>query len=98
MPSRVGPRHAGQSVVEMGIGDAARADQARVRLAQEMTERIILFFIRLRADSLANTGKTGKQQRTTNSWRRTAMGRPRWKRERPDNKSGLFTHAALRTN
>lgn len=53
MPSRVGPRHAGQSAVEMAMGEAARAWRAVRR--QATTARIVPCFIRFNADSVANT-------------------------------------------
>jgi hypothetical protein len=61
MPSRVGPRQAGQSVVERVTGDAARVGRVTMTQAQATTERIVLFFIRFREDSFADTGMTGKQ-------------------------------------
>ena len=55
IPSRVGPRHAGQSVGVMVIEEAACADKARLMMVQIKAAKIILF-IRVRAGSLANTG------------------------------------------
>src|SRR5437773_8710034 len=62
MPSRVGPRHAGQSVVERARGDAGRAAGHATMTQTQATRcaRIVLFFIRLRAGSVADPGKTGK--------------------------------------
>src|ERR1043166_1754022 len=58
MPSRVGPRHAGQSVGETARGDAEHSEYPIVTQAQPMIAKIILFFIRLRTGtSLTNAGK-----------------------------------------
>src|SRR5687768_1164585 len=57
MPSRVGPRHAGQS--ELVIVEAAGAGKGRME-AQAMRVRIVLFFIRSGL-SLANSGERGKR-------------------------------------
>src|SRR5258708_29533339 len=64
MPSRVGPRHAGQSAAEMAMGNAAQARSAMVRPAQAQARsaRIGVFFIRFGADSLANLRTFGKER------------------------------------
>jgi hypothetical protein len=60
MPSRVGPRHAGQSVGEIVMGVAASADQARPTPAQAKIVNHVLLFIRVSVGSLAKTERRGK--------------------------------------
>ena len=55
MPSRVGPRHAGQSVGEIEMGVDASVDQARPTQAKAKIVSNVFLFIRVSVGSLAKT-------------------------------------------